>query len=188
MRKELIVGDEIFVIHDLLSPEECEQQVHRCESAGFEDAPVTTDKGALLLKDIRNNSRSMFDDASVTAELFIRSRPFLPERLHAFWDVAGLNERLRYYRYDPGEKFSPHYDGAFERSETERSFLTFMIYLNDGFRGGETKFYEPHNFSVLPERGKALIFVHRRLHEGSAVLSGRKYVLRSDVMYTRAAQ
>jgi hypothetical protein len=30
----------------------------------------------------------------------------------------------------------------------------------------------------------ALIFVHDQLHEGAAVVSGRKYVLRTDVMYT----
>jgi hypothetical protein len=29
----------------------------------------------------------------------------------------------------------------------------------------------------------ALVFVHRQLHEGALVLQGRKYVLRTDVMY-----
>jgi hypothetical protein len=29
----------------------------------------------------------------------------------------------------------------------------------------------------------ALIFEHQLLHEGAAVTQGRKYVLRSDVMY-----
>jgi prolyl 4-hydroxylase len=29
----------------------------------------------------------------------------------------------------------------------------------------------------------ALLFDHHLLHEGAAVMSGRKYVLRSDVMY-----
>jgi hypothetical protein len=34
----------------------------------------------------------------------------------------------------------------------------------------------------------ALIFEHQILHEGAAVISGRKYVLRSDVMYGRVGQ
>ena len=34
----------------------------------------------------------------------------------------------------------------------------------------------------------ALIFEHELLHEGAAVTAGRKYVLRSDVMYGRAGQ
>lgn len=29
----------------------------------------------------------------------------------------------------------------------------------------------------------ALVFVHRHLHEGAPVIAGRKYVLRTDVMY-----
>jgi len=29
----------------------------------------------------------------------------------------------------------------------------------------------------------ALVFVHQQLHEGASVLNGRKYVLRTDVMY-----
>jgi hypothetical protein len=36
---------------------------------------------------------------------------------------------------------------------------------------------------IKPERGMALVFVHRQLHEGAPVVQGRKYVLRTDVMY-----
>ena len=71
----------------------------------------------------------------------------------------------------------------------ERSQLTVMVYLNDDFTGGATRFYHLDRtvrLSVQPERGTALVFVHRQLHEGSAVESGRKYVLRTDVMYTEA--
>ena len=33
-----------------------------------------------------------------------------------------------------------------------------------------------------------LIFTHTLVHEGSAVTSGRKYVLRSDIMFGRVGQ
>jgi len=36
---------------------------------------------------------------------------------------------------------------------------------------------------AAPERGKALVFYHRQVHEGTPVVRGRKYVLRTDVMY-----
>ena len=101
------------------------------------------------------------------------------------WGVLNLNERFRYYRYDIGQTFRPHFDGSFDRSRTEASFLTFMIYLNDGFEGGSTAFYHDGRprVSVTPRQGMALIFEHHQLHEGAPVESGRKYVLRSDVMY-----
>lgn len=56
-----------------------------------------------------------------------------------------------------------------------------MVYLNDDFEGGDTHF---EHLAIRPQTGMALIFVHELRHEGSAVVRGRKYVLRSDVMYT----
>jgi prolyl 4-hydroxylase len=39
---------------------------------------------------------------------------------------------------------------------------------------------------VRPELGKALVFYHPQLHEGMPVVKGRKYVLRTDVMFRQA--
>jgi saccharopine dehydrogenase (NAD+, L-lysine-forming) len=33
---------------------------------------------------------------------------------------VGVNERFRCYRYEPGQRFAPHYDGAYQRSATVR--------------------------------------------------------------------
>jgi hypothetical protein len=37
--------------------------------------------------------------------------------------------------------------------------------------------------TIRPERGMALGFYHLQIHEGAPVIHGRKYVLRTDVMY-----
>ncbi|MBU7587533.1 MAG: 2OG-Fe(II) oxygenase [Nostoc sp. TH1S01] len=106
------------------------------------------------------------------------------------WQAVGLNERFRFYRYNPGQRFAIHHDGSYRRPNGEESLLTFMIYLNDGFEGGETRFHFYSRFAenlpsiaVVPVTGTALCFVHDLVHEGTAVIQGRKYVLRSDVMY-----
>ena len=104
------------------------------------------------------------------------------------WEAIGLNERFRYYRYDPGQKFRPHFDGSFDRTYAEKSLLTFMVYLNEGFAGGWTRFHTDRERFVAPEAGKALVFWHQQLHEGMPVESGRKYVLRTDVMYRRQSR
>jgi hypothetical protein len=55
-----------------------------------------------------------------------------------------------------------------------------MIYLNDDFTGGETLF---ENCTIRPQTGMALFFIHHIRHKGETVAAGRKYVLRTDVMY-----
>jgi hypothetical protein len=190
MHRELLDGEAVLVLHDFFSPAECAAAITRAETAGFEEATITTAGGPVLARGVRNNARLIVDDVDLAVRLFERAQPMLPACPARGWEVVGFNERLRWYRYDSGERFAPHYDGSFARSEDEKSHLTFMIYLNDDFDGGETRFYflgeEPY-LSVRPVRGQALVFVHWKLHEGAAVLRGRKYVLRTDVMCRRLA-
>ena len=94
------------------------------------------------------------------------------------------------------------------------SVFTVQIYLNSGedFTGGSTRFYpdykpdrkESHEIryghvsqfdpfvenykriEVQPETGKALVFNHvfNNLHDGAPVLTGTKFIMRGDVLYT----
>jgi hypothetical protein len=192
MQKELVHNlEDVFVVRGFLAPSECERHIARSESEGYGDAPINTFAGPVVNKRMRNNERVMLDDPALAAELWERLQPFVPPR-RGRWKAVGLNERLRFYRYDPGQLFDWHFDGSFERSPTEVSALTFMVYLNGGFTGGATEFdfrftlgdQDPSWLtSIVPETGMALVFVHRILHQGAAVTAGRKYVLRSDVMY-----
>lgn len=185
MRKESLVGEDIFLLHDFFSPEECERFIQLSEAAGFGEAPINSELGVERRPQVRNNDRVIVDDLELAASLWLRAKPLLPERFR-FWRTIGLNERFRYYRYDVGQRFVPHFDGYFERANGERSVMTFMVYLNEGFKGGETKFYfGKEKLIVTPKTGTALLFPHTVLHEGAPVESGRKYVLRSDVMGDR---
>jgi hypothetical protein len=187
--KESLDADCIFTIRNFFAPSECDSCIAQSEQAGYEEATITTAAGFVLDKEVRDNARLILDDPELAVRLWQRAEPFLPRRIRN-WQVIGFNERFRFYRYDPGQKFAPHWDGFFRRDNGEQSQLTFMVYLNDDFTGGETKFYLDNGMprlDVKPERGMALVFVHRQLHEGAAVIAGRKYVLRTDVMYRKSA-
>jgi predicted 2-oxoglutarate/Fe(II)-dependent dioxygenase YbiX len=190
MHKEPLHDDDIFLIRNFLTPAECDHHIALTEAAGYDDAPISTGRGFVMRKDIRNNDRVMIDDNPLAAELFERARPFLPATF-LMWKPVGLNERFRYYRYGPGQKFDWHFDGAFTRDTGDSSKLTFMVYLNDGFVGGETAFNlrrlgkveeDDEVLRVVPEAGAALVFRHDVLHTGAVVTQGTKYVLRTDVM------
>jgi hypothetical protein len=135
----------------------------------------------------------MSDDPELAKELFERLKNHIP----AEWKgnaVAGFNERLRFLRYSPGDYFDQHYDGCYVRPDgSQRSFLTVMLYLNDGGEemvGGHTTFLNVKKgkgplgpVSVMPKPGRVLIFQHDIMHEGSLVSSGHKYSMRTDIMY-----
>lgn len=171
----------VWTVPDVLTPDECVAQIARIEAAGPVVAPVTTARGFEMRPEIRNNSRVILDDVPLAAELFARVRAHVPAQL-AGMHAAGANERFRCYKYAPGQRFAPHYDGSFVRSDTERSLLTLIVYLNDDFAGGATAFHD-FDLHVRPRRGMALLFQHLLLHEGCIVTSGIKYAMRSDVMY-----
>jgi hypothetical protein len=125
------------------------------------------------------------------------------------WSIAGCVDRLRFYKYKKNEEYPEHMDGSYSRTVThnndlkqsykQHSFLTLLIYLNDDFEGGETKFFPDKQHcrflrdienkqpvhTIEPKQGMALINIHNILHEGSKVQSGIKYVLRTDILYQR---
>lgn len=178
------ISSGIFTLPDVLTLEECRSHVEFSEKRGYEAATINTVHGVAVREDVRNNARLIVDDADKAAALWERVRADIPAVMR-YRAAIELNERLRYYRYDRGERFAHHVDAPFRRDNGEQSLLTFMIYLNDGFGGGETHFSD---VAVAPRRGMALVFEHWLRHEGAAVTSGRKYVLRSDVMYGPVGQ
>src|SRR5688500_17062136 len=157
-------GPVVFTIPNVLDSDQCAATIRRIEELGPEDAPITTAAGFVMRPDVRNNRRVVFDDVPLAQLVFDRVSHALPATLCGM-RLKGANERFRAYRYDVGHRFAPHYDGAFCRNARERSLLTLMVYLNDDFRGGTTRFHD-YELDVVPRPGMALVFQHYVLHEG----------------------
>ncbi len=174
----------IFEMPNILTARECELWVGRIQTAGTEPAPINTTRGNAIDLQIRNNRRVIFDNPNWARDLFDRVKNRVPQEIHRM-SLAGINERLRCYEYLPGQRFAPHSDGAFIRDEEEQSWYTFMVYLNEGFEGGETKFLVEPEVVIIPKAGAGLFFQHPIIHEGAEVKSGVKYVVRTDLMYRK---
>lgn len=91
-------------------------------------------------------------------------------------------EKLQVVRYKPGGHYRPHQD-AFNDDENMRLY-TFILALNDGYRGGETVFPNLKK-SYRLDAGDALFFdtvnnynfiTSEALHGGSPVHSGDKWI------------
>ncbi|MFZ5893349.1 MAG: 2OG-Fe(II) oxygenase [Myxococcota bacterium] len=182
-RKTQLLGDSIFTVTNVLAEVECTEWIRTTETRGFSSAPITTAYGFVMAPSVRNNTRVIIDDRERAAALWKRLSAFVPQTLENH-SVVGLNERFRVYRYDPGQYFRWHSDGPFVRNPREQSLLTLMVYLSDDFTGGSTDFDTRRDaLRVTPQAGMALVFEHPLRHQGAPVTAGRKYVLRTDVMY-----
>jgi len=109
--------------------------------------------------------------------------------------ATALSDHFRFYRYEQGQRFVRHYDGyeygsmVYTNDQNKpQAKLTFLVYLNEQFEGGKTTFFNSKGKEILavtPETGMALVYTQKLLHEGSIVTSGKKYVIRSDILFSK---
>src|SRR3990167_98276 len=218
IKKEIIpVEGNVFVLHNVLTAAECQQFIHMATEMGFAQSPLrdlsylNADTAQLTSRtlEIRNSERVLCDMIpEINEELCRRIEPFLPQQVDCkgyTWEVlrvgempAGgcVNSRWRFNRYQKGGYFRPHYDAGYKYSNECETIFTFILYLNEGFEGGETTFFSGNTKNgsrvpVTPTTGSALIFFQtgptNPLHEGSELLSDEpsKFILHSDLAYRK---
>ncbi|KAL5416900.1 hypothetical protein PMIN06_008520 [Paraphaeosphaeria minitans] len=197
------------LIRDVLTPAECASIIAAGETMEFiPDAPLRPQGEDTSV--LAHNFYWIVDQAFHDA-LWARVKEFVPG-VKEGKKVRGINRRFRVYRYVPGAEYRCHIDGAWPpsgidpttsayiydaspASAKQSSLYTFLIYLNDDFRGGETTFFLPsvkegvlNAYPVKPVMGSVAVFPHGEaqdalLHEGTGVVEGAKYVMRTDVEY-----
>ena len=170
-----------WTIDALLSPAECAELIGDPEGHEWLAATVNRAEGRAVERKLRDNTVAVLRDPGLAMRLFERVRPHLPETMSGM-DVFGVHVPLRIYRYQVGQRFGVHQDQSYFADDRTRSLLTFMVYLNEDFVGGETEFVDLKR-TIVPKTGLALLFQHMLNHAGAAVAGGTKYVLRSDILY-----
>lgn len=184
-----------FVIPSLFSKVECEQLLNIDIKNSFQKAISNYPTY------YRNNDRFVLDDEELANKLFEKVRPYLPETIegnfaiqaeNGIWHLKELNSRIRFCKYSANQYFHRHLDGVHYRNNTIQSKLTFMIYLNSStdFIGGRTLFFKTKETneiwaSYIPKQGDLIVFDHNVWHEGEVLTEGEKFVLRSDILYSK---
>lgn len=185
-----------LLLRNVLTPKECHAIIKRADSKGYHTPSV---------HDANSRDRCIIDDAQLAERIYqnilskLKDHPDLRRKV-VNWKLrgkqyaVGCNERLRVLRYNPGCQFKPHFDGSYIRGneagswrEGETSEVTVLVYLNEGYEGGQTNFLDRRGtvgLGVEAQRGSVLLFEHMCNHEGAKLKQGHKYVLRTEVMYT----
>jgi len=182
-----IIRDKIIMVEDFLTPKECQEYIDFSKSNGFTPATINTRQGHKVIEDIRNNYRFSYDSDELSQKLFDKIKPHLA-KVPKNANLYGLNNRIHFFRYEVGQKYNWHFDGAYSPDANTVSYMTFFVYLNDDFEGGGTSFiledaYSKDEFTIEPKAGTALCFYQQYKHRGDEVTKGVKYAMRSDVLY-----
>ncbi|KAL9184062.1 hypothetical protein ACHAXT_002148 [Thalassiosira profunda] len=206
-----VLGTSKFAVmlHNVLTPEECSALIDDAEERGFEDASIYDRRNN---RAHRNCSRCVHDDPALAENWYdlivhalrdtvferkLRSAPWIKTRDNGktrngqfTLRAVGINERLRMLKYKHGEFFHSHNDAVFSRGSDqgvragEASFVSVQVYLNQNFKGGSTTFHgKGRHLDIKPRTGSVLLFEHGILHSGQTVTHGKKYLIRTDVMY-----
>ncbi len=204
VRQELPDVPGAYQLLNVLSTVECQQFVTVSEAVGYlEDAAVS------LPRNIRHNDNFTWVTDTQTDEIiWHRVAPLAASDLEIFEGKAplGLNARFRFYRYAEGDYFSFHTDGAWPGSRVidgelirnaypdRYSQMTFLIFLNDDFTGGATRFIVTDSLGLEREvdvrtpQGGVLCFPHGMhpmhcVHSSEPIFSGTKYIIRTDMLF-----
>ncbi len=96
-------------------------------------------------------------------------RPFVRQQWHR--DFA-VHSEFQVVRYHPGDFYKAHRDSGPYNADR---YFSVVFYLNDDFEGGGTYFPDA-DYTVVPEKGMALLFPSDYLHHATRVLEGTKYI------------
>jgi len=192
-----LVGASKFalMLHNVLSAEECSELVRRAKGENFQEILVKGGKNGALQTNVASCDRCLVNDADLAAELFGRvsyalKSLGLEENLHhasgnAILKATGLSSSLHFLKFRPGDFFAPYRDSQYKRG-VEASYVTLQVYLNSGYRGGKTSFNgssSGKHFDVKAKAGSILLFSQDLRREETQVTEGRKFVIRTDIMY-----
>lgn len=198
--------DDLILIElgSLLTSNECDEIVEQFSGECFESM---TEK---YTQQTRNNSRLIILDDRLGRTLWrrlkfdhkltklVRQTQPLGFNVQGQWKLNGINPAMRINKYKQDQFFAPHKDAQYAPSGDRRSLLSLIIYLNDDYKQGQTKFYFPRQIptsdikgltikeeikaynglvngyeciTLEPKKGYAVLFSHNLLHEALSPLT-----------------
>jgi len=176
--RQLSVEPQVNCFEQLFSGDECSYLISRARPLLQPSVIVEPSTGQLQPHPIRTSEGAMFPWAS--EDLVIHA---LNRRLAwASGTAVACGEPLQVLSYRPGQQYRPHLD-ALPNTGNQR-ILTMLVYLNEGYSGGET-FFTRTGLKFAGKTGDGLLFRnagpgghpdHNAEHAGLPVLRGEKFI------------
>ena len=178
---------QLYTFEGFMSNEECDC-VAEIASVSLRPSTVTTGIANRVDKTYRTSN---------TSDLSLLNDPYIARLDEKIARTLGIclpySEGIQVQRYEIGEEFKQHTDyfqpgtgeySTFAANVGQRTW-TFMVYLNEGFQGGGTKFFAIDKI-FAPRKGMAVIWNNLysdgtpnadTLHSGLPVEAGHKIII-----------
>jgi prolyl 4-hydroxylase len=176
--EQLSTAPEASIFRSLFTEAECDFLISAAQPMLQPSKVVDPATGALVANPVRTSDAAPFPLSAEGPAIHALCRRLA---LASGTDVK-QGEPLQVLRYAPGQEYRPHFD-SIDRADNQR-ILTFLVYLNDGYEGGETRFMQS-GLTVKGNKGDGLLFRNasddgRRdlnsQHAGLAVTAGEKFI------------
>ena len=149
--ESLSVSPEVQLFRGLFSPAECDFLINASKPKLGPSLVVDPSTGQQVPNPVRTSEAAAFPLATESPAIHALCR-----RLAAASNTTvGQGEPLQVLRYSAGQEYKPHFD-AIDRADNQR-ILTFLVYLNDDYEGGETEFLAT-GLKVKGRKGDGLLF------------------------------
>ena len=142
LKLETLLEDQVFVIRNFFTATLCRKYVRFLSSLPLSTTPITPKDGEA----VRVNDRIQFEDPNFARQLWTATalqqllsgseQPDKEETLsiaqaQKLWggDLCGLNDRIRMYRYTPGQFFAQHCRLIFPRKLNPLPVNVFQIFV-----------------------------------------------------------
>lgn len=227
MSKTQLYNDQIFTVDNVFNNNKCYNLILRANSKGWNNSsPSGGGHGRTGREDPRTCKFCVLHDTTLSNQIWDKVSSLLPPDLTflgqnpyfhsiskgAEWTPKFVYDKMRIYKYEPGDCFPEHIDYKVKRNiirdnveYVQQSFLTLLIYLNEDFEGGITGYWPDHNgihcrflraeekqgtkkehqVEIIPKTGMMVVQDQNILHEGLPPTKGIKYILRTDIIHER---
>lgn len=172
----MIDGRWMCLVDGVFTEEECARFIQELDRS----AELRTVDSGFALYD-----RNIMISAAWAAVVRERIVGLLPEAVR---DICVINDHFRFSKYLEGGYFDVHRDGVNVDASGNYAVYTVNVFLNAGFHGGQTEFFNAAQELVVraePKAGRGAIFDTNIYHRGCQVSGCYKYLLRTDVMVPR---
>lgn len=180
LNDKIIFNDKTIIFYENLIPQDtCDAIIKNCDK--FERSPTTVEGIKRYETAVIWNDELIKNIYSAVLMDYIKATDFslLKYENNGVSMIDNFQDQGYYYKiYFLGDFYDWHYDSVLVRGQRE-SVISFVLYLNDDFDGGELMFKNQDDVHIRPKKGSCILFPSgwSYMHKSTPITKGNKKII-----------